>query len=101
MKKLFLILITAILFLSCDSDVKMAERQYENTTESSRFIIVENASTWLVAYDKETLVMYAISDLGEGKGVFTVLVNADGSPLLWKGSQPTNTSDDILNEEFN
>lgn len=99
MKKLFLILITAILFLSCDSDVKTAERQYSpTTTESSRFIIVEDAIAWIVAYDKETLVMYAISDLGEGKGVFTVLVNADGSPLLWNGNQSVRQNEDTVDE---
>lgn len=99
MKKLFLILITAILFLSCDSDVKTVKRQYSSTTtESSRFIIVEDAITWIVAYDKETLVMYAISDLGEGKGVFTVLVNADGSPLLWNGNQSVRQNEDTVDE---
>lgn len=99
MKKLFLILITAILFLSCDSDVKTAERQYSSTTTaSSRFIIVEDAISWIVAYDKETLVMYAISDLGEGKGVFTVLVNADGSPLLWNGNQSVRQNEDTVDE---
>lgn len=52
--------------------------------ESSRFVTVEESSVWDVVYDKETLVMYAVSDGYNNYGTFTMLVNADGTPLLYE-----------------
>lgn len=90
MKKLFLILAVSLLVCSCDLTPPMVAREYETKDNTSRFVIVENASSWLVVYDKETLVMYTVSDYGEGRGVFSVLVDADGKPLLWKSKNQTN-----------
>lgn len=61
----------------------------KTTTETkpehvSRFVQVESTSVYSVVYNKETKVMYAVSYYGSGSGVFTLLVNADGTPQLWK-----------------
>ena len=56
----------------------------EKPRQVSIFVQVEDAGTYRVVYDKETKVMYAVSDQGAGSGVFTLLVNADGSPKLWE-----------------
>lgn len=90
MKKLFLILAVSLLVCSCDLTPPLVDREYETKDNTSRFVIVENAASWLVVYDKETLVMYTVSDYGEGRGVFNVLVDADGKPLLWKSKNQTN-----------
>ena len=50
----------------------------------SRFVQVERCDTYSVVYDKETKVMYAVSNYGAGSGVFTLLVDAEGSPKLWE-----------------
>ena len=51
----------------------------------SRFVVIESvAQCWVVA-DRETKVMYAVSRGGYNSGNFTLLVDADGKPLLWKG----------------
>ena len=42
---------------------------------------------WKVVYHKETKVMYAISDQQNNRGTFTLLVNADGTPMLYKGGE--------------
>ena len=53
----------------------------------SMFIIVEGygMDCFRIVYHRDTKVMYAISTGGYNAGNFTVLVNPDGSPMLWKG----------------
>ena len=53
----------------------------------SRFVQVETASTWRIVADKETGVMYAVSCGVYNNGTFTLLVDADGNPLIYKGGQ--------------
>lgn len=50
----------------------------------SIFVVVERTYGYNIVYDKETKVMYAVSNLSDGSGRFTLLVNQDGSPKLWK-----------------
>ena len=51
--------------------------------ETSRMVYVEETSAYCIVYDKYTKVMYAVSNTGYNCGNFTLLVNADGSPLLY------------------
>lgn len=53
----------------------------------SRFVQVEITSTWRIVADKETGVMYAVSSGVYNNGTFTLLVDADGNPLIYKGGQ--------------
>ena len=48
------------------------------------FIEVEQAMCWKIVYHKETKVMYAVSDGSYNHGTFTLLVNAYGTPMLYK-----------------
>lgn len=71
-----------IIFTGCNS----------NPTESkvveeapSMFVVVESSDIWRVVYHRETKVMYAVSDGYYNKGTFTLLVNADGTPMLYEG----------------
>ena len=51
---------------------------------SSKFTRIESSAiknSYDIVYDNETKVMYAVSYNGD----FTVLLNADGTPLLYKG----------------
>lgn len=52
--------------------------------KSSMFVKVEDGHTWDVYYHRDTKVMYAVSDGSRTYGNFTVLVNPDGSPMLWE-----------------
>ena len=81
MKKIILVVVLvflAIILSGCAQTV--TETKPERV---SRFVQVEIGSVYSVVYDKETKVMYAVSYYGAGSGVFTLLVNADGSPKLW------------------
>lgn len=62
-----------------------------NMTESrvvegatSMFVEVENGPAWKVVCHKDTKVMYAVSFASYSYGNFTLLVNPDGSPMLWE-----------------
>jgi hypothetical protein len=50
----------------------------------SIFVLVERTYGYDVVYDRETKVMYAVSNVSSGSGYFALLVNQDGSPKLWK-----------------
>ena len=55
-----------------------------NNNVPSSFVIVEQTSIWQVIYHKETKVMYAVSLGGYNCGSFTLLVDSDGSPMLYE-----------------
>lgn len=77
--KHILLIITAMTILLATGCAKV-----ENKNEQvSRFIRVENTSSWEIVVDKETGVMYAVSDGTYSRGIFTLLVDADGKPLIW------------------
>lgn len=87
MKRIILICI-ACMFLLCGcfetAEIEQAKEKQENT---SMFVEVEETTNWRVVYHKETKVMYAVSDQQNNRGTFTLLVNADGTPLLYKGGE--------------
>lgn len=85
MKKLFsffILLILAATLCGC-----AATATVQAPAAESRFVIVEKTGCWEVVYDKETLVMYAVSWGSYNSGTFTPLYDTDGSPLLWKGEK--------------
>lgn len=57
----------------------------EESVEISRFIEIERAIGWKIVADKETGVMYAVSNGGYNTGNFTLLVDENGKPLIWDG----------------
>ena len=52
--------------------------------KTSRMVYVEYAIDYCIVYDKYTKVMYAVSNGGYSTGNFTLLVDANGNPLLYK-----------------
>lgn len=53
----------------------------------SMFIIVESNFLWYVVYHRDTKVMYTVSHGDYNKGHFTLLVNPDGTPMLYEGGE--------------
>lgn len=51
---------------------------------SPMFTEVEQTSLWRIVYHKDTKVMYAVSRGHQAYGTFTLLVNPDGTPMLWE-----------------
>ena len=81
MKKLIAIILVCLLLTGCD----VAAVEKETPNDKSMFIMVEDNLLWDVVYHRETRVMYVISMGGYNGGNFTVLLNPDGTPMLWDG----------------
>lgn len=82
-RKLAYILILSMLLLSgCQKVEDYHEAAQNNNT--SMFVRVEQAGLWEVVYHKETKVMYVVSCGAYNGGTFTLLVDADGKPMLWE-----------------
>lgn len=79
----FVILLLACLvmvYMLTGCDTETAERE-----EQDMFALVEKEASWLVVYHVDTRVMYVVSRGVYNYGTFTLLVNADGSPMIWEG----------------
>lgn len=58
-------------------------------SSNSRFMRIESDVKWNwdVYADRETGVMYAVSNGNYNKGTFTLLVDANGDPLIYEGDE--------------
>lgn len=81
MKKVIATLMVTILLTGC-TKVENAKQEPVNV---SRFMQVENTGTWEVVADRQTGVMYAVSHGMYNIGTFTLLVDAEGKPLIYEG----------------
>lgn len=72
-----LVAVMAVWMIACDKSESNAKTQ-------SMFGYVEFGSNYEIVYHKETKVMYAISDGSYNHGTFTLLVNPDGTPMLYE-----------------
>lgn len=50
----------------------------------NRFILIHNEDDFKIYCDKKTKVMYLVKSVYKGGGI-TLLVDADGKPLLYEG----------------
>lgn len=71
-----------ITLVGCDCDIVQTESCYYG---NSMFITVEQARNWNIVYHNKTKVMYVVSNSAYNYGNFTLLVDADGKPMLYKG----------------
>lgn len=87
MKKL-IALITALLMivsvLTACSENPAADD--ETPVKESFFVTVYTDSHNYIVYCKDTRVMYSISDGVYNRGTLTLLVNPDGSPMIYHGN---------------
>lgn len=85
MKKTFIIfiMIVAMAFglIGCHDDSQPKELA---SVDGSSFLIVEDGVNYDIVYHKETKVMYIVSCGQYNRGDFTVMVNADGTPMVYK-----------------
>ena len=80
-KKILCLVIAIMLMLTC---VGCSTTLEDESSEGSMFVRVEwevlNGDTYSVVYHKDTKVMYTVSQ----STIFTVMLDADGKPLLWE-----------------
>lgn len=81
MKKIVCFVISVVMLVSlCSCGAKVNE---DGDKDVSMFVSVERTTVWQIVYHRETKVMYAVSLYGHGSGTFTLLVNQDGTPMIW------------------
>lgn len=84
-KKTFIVfvMIVAMAFglIGCHDDSQPKELK---SVDGSSFLIVEYGVNYEIVYHKETKVMYIVSNGERNRGNFTVMVNADGTPMTYK-----------------
>ncbi len=81
MKRIIAIVLILLMLAGCAK----VESVSKDPVDVSRFMMVEENNVWRIVVDRETKVMYAVSLGGYNCGTFTLLVDADGKPLLWEG----------------
>ena len=62
----------------------MAIMALERSDDKSRFFTLEYDFQYSIKVDRDTGVMYAVSNGNNNAGTFTPLINADGKPLIYK-----------------
>lgn len=92
MKRIIVIALAIVLVISavaCTDTTVTVEN--ESVGDTSMFVIVESSYSWTVIYHRQTKVMYLIahgkfgSAGGVARGGATIMLDADGMPLLWSG----------------
>lgn len=73
-----------VIFVSSLCSCKNTTVTSVSNDHTSMFVFLEETPQWDVVYHKDTKVMYAVSCYGTGSGVFTVLLNPDGTPMTYK-----------------
>lgn len=77
----FCIVVIFVSNLCACTNATVTSTSNDNT---SMFVCLEETNRWCVVYHKNTKVMYDVSQYGSGTGVFTVLLNSDGTPMTYK-----------------
>jgi ABC-type Fe3+-hydroxamate transport system substrate-binding protein len=86
MKKLIAFLIAIALCACLLAGCSGAPEFDENISKSSSFVIVEDGHGYYIVYHKDTKVMYTLSSASYNMGNFYLLVNPDGTPMIWEGN---------------
>lgn len=83
MKRLLIIFALMFILTGC-AKVETASPEPVNV---SMFKQIETTGTWIIVYHRKTKVMYAVSWGTYNGGTFTLLVNPDGTPMLYEGTE--------------
>lgn len=79
--KVIILTVIACMMLSSCSKVETVKSK----DDTSMFVTVETTTFWKIVYQKDTKVMYVVSEDSYNHGTFTLLVNADGTPMIYEG----------------
>ncbi len=81
-KKILSVMIVLTLALSLCGCQEVKDEA--DSKEQSMFVYVERASNWDIVYHRETKVMYAVSNGSYNRGTFTLLVDENGTPMIYE-----------------
>ena len=80
----FLIILSIMLTFAGCTSIKAEAKEVDDTDDGNTFILIDADYYCWIVYHKDTKVMYAVSRSGYNAGTYTVLVNADGTPMIWE-----------------
>ena len=80
----FLIIMSIVLMFAGCTSIRAEAKEVEETGDSNTFVLVDADYYCWIVYHKDTKVMYAVSRSTNNIGTYTLLVNADGTPMIWK-----------------
>ena len=80
----FLIILSiAVMFAGCAS-TRAEATEVDDADDGNTFVLVDADYYCWIVYHKDTKVMYAVSRSPNNIGTYTLLVNADGTPMIWE-----------------
>ena len=83
MKKKLIIILLSLMLLTVGCGIERVKIEETKQEQSSMFVKVESTHLWDVVYHKNTKVMYAVSRGEYNSGTFTLLVDAEGNPMIY------------------
>ena len=80
----FLVIISIVVMFAGCTSTRAEAKEVDDVDDGNTFILVDADYYCWIVYHKDTKVMYAVSRSGYNAGTYTVLVNADGTPMIWE-----------------
>lgn len=87
MKRIIIVVLLIAMLICSLAGCGTTPAEEAEAATAPMFVKVEDAYNWIVVYHRETKVMYVVSDSSYNYGSFTLLVNADGTPMIWEGEK--------------
>lgn len=87
MKRAILAAFVVVILLAGCGKVSDAEIYAAERDENKMFVTIYHATSYRIVVDKDTRVMYSVSNGTYNGGNFTMLVNPDGTPRVWEGGK--------------
>ena len=81
------ILLIGLLGMIVTLGVRSESKSEVTEGDPSMFVRIEEGAYWDVYYHQETKVMYVMSLSSYNRGNFTVMVDQDGSPMLYENTK--------------
>ena len=81
----FLVIISIVVMFAGCTSTRAEAKEVDDVDDGNTFILVDADYYCWIVYHKDTKVMYAVSRSGYNAGTYTLLVNADGTPMIWEG----------------
>lgn len=78
MKKACIVALSAIMLTGCGNGEEPSEKRF-------KVLDGETFNNFYIAYDTETGIEYSVSNGVYNHGTLTILVDADGKPLIYEG----------------
>lgn len=87
MKKVCIVALSVIMLTGCGSEGAFSSASNDEEPSEKRFKVLdgETFNNFYIAYDTETGIEYSVSNGVYNHGTLTILVDADGKPLIYEG----------------